>query len=89
MSKPSSSTIAFVGLGNLGKPMALNLANYLSEKRKPALRVWNRTGSKSKAVEEASEGKAIAIDSLGEIARTCVSEHGSWDSSVPLSVGWP
>lgn len=72
MSTSSDPTIAFVGLGNMGKLMALNLAKFLSENKKPALRVWNRTASKSKSIEEASQGRAIAVDSLGQIASSCV-----------------
>lgn len=71
MSLPDNPTFAFVGLGNMGKFMAINLARYLSENKKPELRVWNRTASKCKEVVEESKGAAVQIDSLKEIASTC------------------
>jgi hypothetical protein len=73
MSLPSDPMIAFIGLGNMGKFMALNLARYLTENNKSLLRVWNRTSSKSKDVVEqgGKEAKMIAVDTLEEIATTC------------------
>jgi len=70
MSLPNDPQLAFVGLGNMGKFMALNLANYLSEKKKPTLKVWNRTSSKAKSLVEESNGKVVAVDSLEEIANS-------------------
>lgn len=75
MSLPSDPTIAFVGLGNMGKYMALNLAKYLSEKKLSPLRVWNRTSSKTidliKQSKDDSGIEMIAVDTLKEIANTC------------------
>ena len=56
----------------MGKWMALNLAEHLSEKGGQPLRVWNRSASKSRDVEAESKGKAVAVASLEEIATSCV-----------------
>lgn len=73
MTLPSEPTVAFVGLGNMGKFMALNLARYLTENNQPPLRVWNRTSSKSKDLVEqgGKEAKMTAVDTLKEVATTC------------------
>ncbi|UZJ55108.1 hypothetical protein CBS101457_004428 [Exobasidium rhododendri] len=73
MSTTASPQIGFVGLGNMGLLMAINLANYLAENKMPALRVWNRTSSKSdQVVQESRDGEAaVAVGSLKEIANTC------------------
>lgn len=55
----------------MGYFMASNLATYLFENKKPSLRVWNRTNSKSENLVKESKGKAIAVDTLKEIATTC------------------
>jgi 3-hydroxyisobutyrate dehydrogenase-like beta-hydroxyacid dehydrogenase len=75
MSLPSDPTIAFVGLGNMGKFMALNLAKYLSEQKKQPLRVWNRTSSKARDLIKQSKEEhnvdLISVDTLKEVAKTC------------------
>jgi 3-hydroxyisobutyrate dehydrogenase-like beta-hydroxyacid dehydrogenase len=71
MSLPADPQIGFVGLGNMGKFMAINLAHYLSENKKPALRVWNRTSSKGDEVAGETNGSAVAVKTLAEIANSC------------------
>ncbi|GAA5913920.1 NAD(P)-dependent oxidoreductase [Sporobolomyces salmoneus] len=59
--------VGFIGLGNMGSPMALNLAKWLHENGKPALTLWNRTSSK---LPPTSQTIAHA-QSPRELARTC------------------
>ncbi|GAA5829479.1 hypothetical protein JCM3766R1_001113 [Sporobolomyces carnicolor] len=59
--------VGFIGVGNMGLPMANNLAKWLHENGKPALTLWNRTASKlpptSASIAHASSAR--------ELARTC------------------
>ncbi|KAJ3131883.1 Serine/threonine-protein phosphatase 2A regulatory subunit B'' subunit gamma [Physocladia obscura] len=60
--------VGFGGLGSMGAPMALNLQKGLAETGGPALRVWNRTASKT---AEAVAAGAVAVDSLGQLGAEC------------------
>ncbi|GAA6059818.1 hypothetical protein JCM10212_003730 [Sporobolomyces blumeae] len=67
MSKFHCDQVGFIGLGNMGGPMALNLAKWLHENGKPPLALYNRTASKLPPVSD-----SIAhADSPRELARTC------------------
>ncbi|KAI5475377.1 phosphogluconate dehydrogenase (decarboxylating) [Pseudohyphozyma bogoriensis] len=59
--------IGFAGMGNMGAPMAENLAAWLKDNDLPALTVWNRTESKMPP-ESASLKHA---KSLKDLALTC------------------
>ncbi|GAA6007662.1 hypothetical protein JCM11491_003916 [Sporobolomyces phaffii] len=67
MGKFNCEKVGFIGLGNMGSPMAFNLAKWLHDNGKPALTLWNRTASK---LPPASKSIAHA-ESARELARTC------------------
>ncbi|KAG9306316.1 hypothetical protein G9A89_018199 [Geosiphon pyriformis] len=56
--------LAYVGLGSMGLPMALNLQNHLKENSRTPLVVYNRTASKAQALAEAG---ATVAHSLAEV----------------------
>ena len=47
---PKRRQVAFLGIGNMGLPMAMNLA---AAKQRFVLRIWNRTPQRCKALEKA------------------------------------
>ena len=65
MTETSSAPVGFIGLGSMGEPMALNLA----EAKIPLL-VWNRTPAKARPLEAA--GAAIVADAADVFARAGV-----------------
>ena len=84
MSIKPGSTIGFVGLGLMGKPMALNLL-----KAGFKLRVWNRTPEKAFEVVQAG---ATLVSSLPEVAKDSslvitMLEHGAAVTEVIFSSG--
>jgi 3-hydroxyisobutyrate dehydrogenase-like beta-hydroxyacid dehydrogenase len=54
-----SSTIGFIGLGNMGQPIAMNLLNAGN-----SLRVYNRSTQKTRSLVEKG---AVAVDNPGEV----------------------
>ncbi|CAG8678930.1 4010_t:CDS:2, partial [Scutellospora calospora] len=60
----NSDRYAFIGLGAMGLPMAINLQKYLSSNSFAPLVVYNRTFSKTHAVKEIG---AIAATSLKQV----------------------
>ena len=54
----SKVQVGWIGLGNMGKLMAINLANALNAEGAPKLKVWNRTSSKSEEVVKETNGSA-------------------------------
>ncbi|GAA5998206.1 hypothetical protein JCM5350_000546 [Sporobolomyces pararoseus] len=59
--------VGFIGLGNMGSPMAFNLAKWLHENGKPALTLWNRTSSKLPPTSQ-----SIAhVETIRQLARDC------------------
>lgn len=63
--------VGWVGLGNMGKLMAINLANALNGQGAPKLKVWNRTSSKIEEVVSESNGSAESVKEVEEIGATC------------------
>ncbi|GAA6052053.1 hypothetical protein JCM3770_002342 [Rhodotorula araucariae] len=64
MPRQEPRTFGFVGLGNMGLPMAHNLARYLEQQRLPALTLWNRSADKlppaSDSIQHAPSPRALA-----------------------------
>lgn len=56
----SSQQVAFVGLGAMGIHMARNLQDHLAKTNQSPLLVWNRTRSKSEALQQARPDIKIA-----------------------------
>ncbi|KAL9933646.1 hypothetical protein V8E36_007304 [Tilletia maclaganii] len=68
----SFSSIGWIGLGNLGAPMAKNLASHLKEKHSSSLLTWNRTTSKvTDLVSSAPEGAVRPASSIEQIGQGC------------------
>lgn len=63
--------VGWVGLGNMGKLMAINLANALNAEGAPKLKVWNRTTSKSDEVVKETNGLAEVAQNVEEIGSSC------------------
>ena len=65
--------IGWVGLGNMGSKMAANLAKHLQTLSPPLppLLVYNRTLSKAKDLEAASNGTIKAVGDPSEIGHRC------------------
>ncbi|KAJ3321544.1 hypothetical protein HDV06_004080 [Boothiomyces sp. JEL0866] len=61
----NQDTVGFIGLGNMGSAMAVNLMQGIAPK---PLHVWNRT--KSKADDLVKQG-AVWLDSIQEVGRKC------------------
>lgn len=72
----STYQIGFIGLGNMGKLMAINLANAIASQKVQGkkLLVWNRTQKKAIEMVEESNNNAIIAESLEQIASQCVRE---------------
>ncbi|KAJ5805292.1 hypothetical protein N7474_011179 [Penicillium riverlandense] len=68
-----SYSFGFVGLGNMGINMAVNLSTYAAEHGLPKVHVWNRTPEKA---ESLSKGHCQAVSSLKELALSCDIVHG-------------
>ncbi|GGF24707.1 2-hydroxy-3-oxopropionate reductase [Aliidongia dinghuensis] len=64
-------TIGFIGLGNMGEAMALNLARDLAKAGTPLL-VWNRSAGKTEPVRAAGAEVAATKAALFERARTVI-----------------
>ncbi|CAG8594060.1 12735_t:CDS:2, partial [Dentiscutata erythropus] len=60
----NSDRYAFIGLGAMGLPMAINLQTHFSSNNLPPLIVYNRTFSKTQSVKEIG---AIAANSLKQV----------------------
>ncbi len=74
-----SETIGFIGLGNLGLPMATNLLN-----AGYALRVYNRTASKAESL--VAQGaqlvtRPVDVVTSGGIVATIVWDDAAWKAS--------
>lgn len=69
----SGHAFGWVGLGNMGSNMALNLATYAERYHYPKLRVWNRTTTKAK---DLAPGYHQIATSLYEVGSTCDIVHG-------------
>lgn len=66
---------AFIGLGNMGSPMALNLARHLQETGQPPLVVWNRSKDRVDRFLEKAEKEGVKVEvgkDLKEIGRRSV-----------------
>jgi 3-hydroxyisobutyrate dehydrogenase-like beta-hydroxyacid dehydrogenase len=71
---PAHDRWGFVGLGNMGAPMALNLAKNLKEQGQPPLMVWNRSGDRVDKFTAMAEKESVPVQvaaDLQEIGRTC------------------
>ncbi|GAA5861450.1 hypothetical protein JCM8547_006131 [Rhodosporidiobolus lusitaniae] len=72
---PNHPQLGFIGTGNMGAPMAVNLAEHLAKESLPALLVFNRTTSKlpsassslvhASSVSEIGNKSDIVLTSLG------------------------
>lgn len=70
---PESPQFGFVGLGNLGQYMALNLAKHLATLKPahPPLKVWTRTSSKAQAFAKENGAIVDAVEKLEDLAVHC------------------
>ncbi|GAA6034441.1 hypothetical protein JCM8097_002726 [Rhodosporidiobolus ruineniae] len=64
MAHPDLKHFGFIGTGNMGRPMSLNLAKHLAEKNLPPLLVWNRTSSKLPAASSSLQ-HAKSVSDIG------------------------
>ncbi|KAK0554488.1 hypothetical protein OC846_001274 [Tilletia horrida] len=65
------SQVAWAGLGNMGGPMAANMAKHLHSQKAPALLTWNRTTSKiselaAKLPDPEAIREAASLEEIGE-----------------------
>ncbi|OTB17016.1 hypothetical protein K445DRAFT_57995 [Daldinia sp. EC12] len=88
MAGPQSPTVpsfGFVGLGNMGSAMSLNLARYAQGQGYPKVKLWNR--SRNKAEELAKRGFFEVTNTLDSIAASCSIIHACLaNDEVALSV---
>ncbi|KAI1464597.1 NAD(P)-binding protein [Daldinia caldariorum] len=78
-------SFGFVGLGNMGSVMSLNLAGYAQKQGFPKVKLWNR--SRGKANELAKQGFIEVADTLESIATDCTIIHTCLaNDEVALSV---
>lgn len=66
-------TVGYVGLGNMGSQMALNLANYARDQDWPPIQVWNRSPEKSDPFR--GHGHAVVSDSIQSLVEACDIVH--------------
>jgi len=64
--KPQKEVVGFIGLGNMGTPMARNLNKWLVENNLAPLTLWNRTGSKIDEFKSLGCTSAATIEEIGE-----------------------
>ncbi|KAI0007414.1 NAD(P)-binding protein [Xylariaceae sp. FL0662B] len=85
-SKSSASlSFGFVGLGNMGTMMSLNLAAYAEKKGFAKVKIWNRTCSKAEQL--AGQGFFQMADTLEDLANGCNIIHACLaNDEVALSV---
>lgn len=85
MSTDNSHSFGFIGLGNMGSQMSLNLASYAKKMGYPKIQVWNRSPGKMEQV--ASEGYCEATKSIEELVQKCDIIHTCLaNDEVALSV---
>lgn len=65
--------VGWIGLGNMGKRMAVNLAKHMRNMSPPLppLLVFNRTNEKAKALEKEHDGLIKAVSSVEDIGSRC------------------
>ncbi|KAI2634811.1 NAD(P)-binding protein [Hypomontagnella submonticulosa] len=84
-STSASLSFGFVGLGNMGSMMSLNLANYAQKQGFPKVKLWNR--SRGKAEQLAEQGFFEIADTLEALAKSCDIIHACLaNDDVALSV---
>ncbi|KAI0384448.1 NAD(P)-binding protein [Hypomontagnella monticulosa] len=78
-------SFGFVGLGNMGSMMSLNLAGYAQKQGFPKVKLWNR--SREKADQLAQQGFFEVADTLEDVAKSCNIIHACLaNDDVALSV---
>ncbi|KAI8957737.1 NAD(P)-binding protein [Daldinia sp. FL1419] len=78
-------SFGFVGLGNMGSVMSLNLAGHAQKQGFQKVKIWNR--SRGKAEELAGQGFFEVADTLENIAKSCNIIHACLaNDDVALSV---
>ncbi|KAI1077018.1 NAD(P)-binding protein [Whalleya microplaca] len=78
-------SFGFVGLGNMGTMMSLNLAAYSQKQGLPKVKIWNRT--RSKVEQLAEQGSFEIADTLEDLAERCSIIHACLaNDEVALSV---
>lgn len=58
--------LGWIGLGSMGRAMAINIQRHLKQKQLPPLKYWNRTISRGDAVKD--EG-GIPSQSIAELSQ--------------------
>ncbi|KAI9818746.1 MAG: hypothetical protein M1827_007566 [Pycnora praestabilis] len=69
----ASCRLGFVGIGNMGNPMARNLASYAEKRGLDRVRIWNRSQSKIKQL--AQQAHCEIMSTLEELAESCDIVH--------------
>ncbi|ORX97703.1 hypothetical protein K493DRAFT_313948 [Basidiobolus meristosporus CBS 931.73] len=60
----ATGTYGFIGMGNMGQAMALNLQKHFAKQQLPSLLVWNRSADKCKPVVEAGGKQTNSVTEL-------------------------
>lgn len=68
---PSDYQVGFVGLGNMGCAMALNLSRGLAEMKLPPLLIYNRTRSKADELTKQQGAHMRVADSVEQVGKEC------------------
>ena len=69
MATPIAHAFGFIGLGNMGSQMSLNLAKYAKEMGFPEVQIWNRSRQKSEQV--ASDSHCDVAESIEALVQKC------------------
>ena len=78
-------TFGFVGLGNMGSQMSLNLASYAKEMGYPKVQLWNRSAEKT--AHAASQAYCEAAETIEDLVQKCDIIHTCLaNDEVALSV---
>ena len=85
MTSTTVRTFGFVGLGNMGSQMSVNLAEYAKKMGFPKVQIWNRSRQKSEQV--ASNGYCEVAESIEDVVQKCDIIHTCLaNDEVALSV---
>ena len=69
MATVTSHAFGFIGLGNMGSQMSLNLAKYAEEAKLPKVQLWNRSRQKSEQV--ALGNHCEVADTIEHLVQQC------------------
>lgn len=87
---PAHNHYAFIGLGNMGSAMALNMAKHLRDHHQPPLTIWNRSSDRVEKFQELAKKEGLTVqvgESLEEIGKSCdfiITSLGSDQAAVEV-----